>query len=403
MNEIHDISTLPLSRNSSGTGILLAALALLGLGTVMVYSASANLAVHSQWYNRQEIRHIGYAVVAAILMFTVWRVDYRWLYRSRFGYGLIIGAMVLSILLTAAVMVHGVGMEKKGAHRWLPLGLGLTFQPSELLKLISVIFLACWLGQPQRDTRSFTKAFLPAMAITLISVGAVVKEGFSLATIIGLTLGAVLLLSGIRWYYLFMLIPPAAAAAYFLVMRNPMRLGRITAFQHVWDASSATTYQARQSLIAIGSGGLWGKGIGNGALKLGFLPEANNDFIFAVLCEELGFFGAALLISLVAVILFLSWRIAARSKDRTGRILAGGMGVLIVVQALLHIAVNISAAPPTGTCLPLVSAGGTDLILGAISIAMIVSVSAHQDGDELLDGRRISSAARERSLQAAAR
>lgn len=377
-----DNLTLPLGRNWSGLGVLLAGLALLGLGTVMVYSACANLANPVPWYDRQEVRHVAYAFIAALLLFTLWRIDYRWFYRTRAGYGLVIAATAASLILCGLVMTS-LGVRINGASRWLRLGGGphsLTFQPSELVKVLSVVFLACWLGKEARDPRRFFRCFLPAMAMTLVFVGAVAKEDFSLAAVIGITCVAVMFLAGVRWYYLLLLLPAAGAAFWFLVVQDPSRWLRITAFLNPWDASSASTYQGRQALIAIGSGGMWGKGLGNGALKMGFLPEDSTDYIFSVICEELGFFGAALVLALVAVILFLSWRTAARSGDRTGRLLAGGMGVLAVVQALLHVAVNIGAAPPTGTSLPMISAGGTALLLGASSLAMIASVSAHQDG-----------------------
>jgi cell division protein FtsW len=398
-----EISTLPLSRNGSGLGILLAGLALLGLGTVMVYSACANLAAQAPWFERQEIRHVGFAVVSGLLMFTLWRVDYRWFYRSKVGYTLVIIALAASLAMCVMVMTK-LGVKINGASRWLRIGKGmysLTFQPSELVKLFSVVFLACWLGQPQRDTRRFFKVFVPAMGITLLCVGAVAKEDFSLAATIGITCVTVLFLAGVRWYYLLLLLPPAAGAVWLLVVKDPMRWARITAFLNPWNTAVANTYQARQALIAIGSGGVWGKGLGNGALKMGFLPEDSTDYIFAVICEELGFFGAAFVLGLVAVILFLSWRTAVRSGDRTGRLLAGGMGVLTVVQALLHVAVNAGSAPPTGTSLPLVSAGGTALLLGAVSLAAIVSVSAHQGGLQLEAGAalRDASPARQESAR----
>ena len=192
-----------------------------------------------------------------------------------------------------------------------------------------------------------------------------------------MTASAILVLAGMPWHYLLTLLGPAAAGFYLLVVRVPVRWARILAFVNPWDEASRWTYQVRQSLIAIGSGGMWGKGLGKGQLKLDFLPQDGTDFIFAVICEEMGFMGAVVLLTLIAVVLYLSWRVAARSRDGIGRLLAGGLGVLIVLQALVHVAVNIGAAPPTGMSLPLVSAGGTALLLAAVAMATIVSVSAH--------------------------
>ena len=370
--------------------MLLAGLALLGLGTVMVYSASANLGAPGEWVNRQEVRHIGYAVVSAMLMFALWRIDYRWLVASRAGFAAVTVGLIVSLGLALAVMVPGWGVEINGARRWFRLGSGphsLTFQPSELVKLASIVFLACWLGRPRDDARRFLRS-LVGILVVLLSVGAVVTEDFSVAVVIGMTTVAVLILAGVRWYYLTLLIAPSAAAVYFLIVQMPARWARITAFLDPWDQANPSSYHARQGLIAIGSGGLWGKGLGNGTLKLGFLPEDSTDFIFAVICEELGFFGAALVLGLIAVILVLSWRTAGRAEDRAGKLLAGGLGVLIVLQALLHVAVNIGSAPPTGTCLPLVSAGGTALVLGAAALALIVSVSARRGTSSPWDCRQ---------------
>ncbi len=378
-------STLPLRVNQTGSGLLLVAMALLAFGTVMVYSASAKVTLPGEGLARVDMRHAVYAVLAAMVLAVLWRVDYHVLARGK-GLASVAGfGLIASVVLSILVLIPGIGAEINGARRWFHFEVGslaVSFQPSELIKLSLVAFLACWLGRKGRDVRSFGKAFLPATAVIGVCVVLVMVEDFGTATVIGMTAVAVLVVAGVRWYYLLMLVPPAAAGFYFMVVCKEARWARIMAFIDPWNQDNWRTFQGRQALITIGSGGTWGRGLGNGQMKRGFLPEVNTDFVFAVICEELGFVGAGVLLGLIAMLLYFSWRSADSSSDKTGRLLATGIGTLIVVQALLHVAVNIGAAPPTGMSLPLVSAGGTALLLTAAAVAMIVSVTAHPSGSD---------------------
>jgi len=371
-----DISPAALRDNAAGSGLLGVGMGLLAVGVMMVYSASASVTAQTEWIHRQEIRHLLFAVAALAVMGLLWRMDYRRWARG----GAVMPAGILlaaAVVLTAGVMVPGLGVRINGARRWYRLGLGraaLSFQPSELLKLALVVFLACWLGREGRNNRSFKRTFVPAAGLLAVCAGVVATEDFGTAALIGLVTVVVLFLARVPWWHILTLIPPAAAGFYLLVVRVPSRWARIVAFIHPWRQTPAT-YQGRQALIAIGSGGLWGKGLGNGTLKLGFLPEDCSDFVFAVICEELGFFGAAMVLALLGLFLVLAWRVAVRS-DGVGRLLAGGLGAMIGLQSLLHVSVNVGSAPPTGVGLPLVSAGGTGLVATAAAVAMIISVSA---------------------------
>lgn len=371
---------LPLPDNAIGQGLLLVAMGLLALGAVMVYSASATVTSSSPWYHRIESRHLVFAALAAMTLLLLWRIDYRMLAA---GGALPLWATVLlavSFLLCIAVLIPGVGAEVNGARRWMRFGSGpyqLSFQPSELLKFSLLIFLACWLGNRAEQVHSFTRTFLPASAVIGLCVGVVVIEDFGTACLIGVAAGAMLLLAAVPWYYLLSYIPPAAAGFYVFVWTNPMRKARILAFVDPWNEASRWTYQIRQALIAVGSGGMFGKGLGSGQLKLGFVPEDSSDCIFSVICEELGFAGAALLMGLLAMMLYLSWRAGSKGPDKAGRLIAGGLGLLIVLQSLMHIGVNMGSLPPTGMNLPLVSAGGTALVVVAAAVGLMISVTAH--------------------------
>ncbi len=208
--------------------------------------------------------------------------------------------------------------------------------------------------------------------------GATITQDFGTSVVIGIAAVVTLLLAGLRLRHMLLMAAPAAMGAYLFVMRSPHRLARITAMGDIWSPTNPSAYQPRQSMLAILTGGWTGKGLGNGTLKLGFLPEDSTDFIFSVLCEEWGFIGAVGLLVLVMLWIRHSWQISLDAGDRFGQVLAGSLGFLIAAQALMHIAVDTVVLPPTGISLPFVSAGGTSLILMAGAAALIVSVSARQ-------------------------
>lgn len=370
--------------NPGGQGLLLVGLSLLAFGMVMVYSACMSVSEQREWYNRIEVRHILFALLAVLALGTLWRIDYHVLDRGRRLPVLAAVLLGTAIALCVAVLIPGIGAKINGARRWILIPLGpvpLSFQPSEIIKISMVLFLACWLGRRGEQIGSFRRTFLPAIGLIGICCGLVIIEDFGTACVIGVSGAVVLLLAGVPWHYLATLIPPAAGVFYLFVVREDYRWRRILAFVDPWDESTRWTYQVRQSLIAIGSGGLWGKGLGQGQLKLGFVPEDNSDFIFSVICEELGFIGAAIVLGLIAMLLYLVFRAVTRAGDRTGRLIAGGLGFVICFQALMHVAVNIGTAPPTGINLPLVSAGGTGLVLVAAALAAVISVTAHGHPD----------------------
>ena len=211
----------------------------------------------------------------------------------------------------------------------------------------------------------------------------VIKEDFGTAVLIGTAAVVVMFLAGVRIAYLASLLLPAAGAFYVFVVRDPHRWGRITAMLDPWSTTNAASYQAGQSLLTVMTGGYWGRGLGHGMLKRGFLPEGETDFIFSVFAEEWGLAGAILLIGLLLLWIWHARKAAVRSQDRFGRCLAGTLGFIIALQALMHIAVDLVAAPPTGIGCPFISAGGTRLITMSAATALILSVTAHRRADEV--------------------
>jgi len=381
---------LPLADNPAGQGLMLTTLALLALGVVMVHSAVASVAKPGPWYARADLRHTLFAALAVLTMVTLWRLDY---HRLAAGRRIpIIPAVLLAVALAAGalVFVPGLGKAIGGHARWLRFGpaqYAIGFQPSELIKVTLVVFLATWLGKETTEPRSFLKTFLPAALLIGLCAAVVITQDFGAAVIIVFAAGATLLLAGVPWAYLAAMIPPAVAAFYVMVVRDAHRWLRITAMLDPWSQANPSAYQPRQSLLAIMTGGWFGKGLGAGMQKLGYLPEDSTDFIFSVYCEEFGFLGAALLVGLMLMWLWHARKMVLAAGDHQGRLLAGALGFLVACQAVLHVAVDTAAAPPTGAAMPFISAGGTALLLLAAAVAMMVSVTAHppRPAGEMID------------------
>jgi cell division protein FtsW len=286
--------------------------------------------------------------------------------------------LLVAMTLAALVYVPGLGYARNGKLRWLKLGpapFGI-FQPSELLKIALLIFLAAWFSRQKTEARSFLTGFLPALGITGICIGLVVTEDLGTAVIIAVAVWLTMLIAGVRWYALAGLFAAGAGGFWYFVSTDPRRMARIDAMIDPWCLTNPSAYQPRQSLLAILTGGWFGKGLGRGIVKQQYLPERSTDFIFASFSEEWGFVGAMLLMGLVIMWIWFARKSATNASDRFGFILAGALGTMIAIQMVLHIAVDTVAAPPTGMSFPFVSVGGTALLVTAGAASLIVSVSA---------------------------
>ena len=378
--------------NPTGQALMLGSLGLLGLGVVMVHSATASVVSSGNWYARVDVRHTIFALAAALVLCAGWVVDYRWLLgKRRFGrIGLgepdrfpVIPACLLAAALVCGVLVFvsGVGYAAGGRARWIRFGparYAIGFQPSELIKLSLVIFLAAWLSRPGTDRRSFHKTFLPAVALIGVCAVLVVTQDFGTAVLICISAAAVLMLAGVRWCHLASLGAAGLGAGSLFVLLSPFRMARIMALLDPWSTTNPSAYQPRQSLLSILTGGYLGKGLGSGMIKRGFLPEGATDFIFATFAEECGLAGAMLLLGVVLIWIWQARKAASGAEDQFGRLLCGSLGFMIAFQILLHVAVDVVVAPPTGIGLPFVSAGGTGLLTSAAAAALIISVTARR-------------------------
>ena len=242
-----------------------------------------------------------------------------------------------------------------------------------------------FLTRPGVNVKKFTTV-LTVTILILICVGAVIKEDFGTGVIIAVSAGIAMFIAGVPWYYFAVGIPAAGYAGYKLMLSAPYRVARWQAMLDPWDVTNDASYHPRQSILAVLSGDWTGAGLGSGVRKMGFLPEDSTDFIFAIISEETGLAGTTLIALVLIGILWLSFTAARHAKDPLGRVMAAALGSMLVLQAGMHMAVNLNLLPPTGIALPFISAGGTGLTIMSLAVAMIVSISSRPD-DKILEER----------------
>lgn len=382
--------------------LTLCVLALLCLGAVMVQSASTSLSGEVKWaWSERGSRNLIYAVAAFITFLAVGHLDYASLARrtTAFWRSPVLWLMVAAAGACVAVLVPGIGKDVNGARRWILLG-PIQVQPSEIAKWATVVFLAWWLARPPADLSKFFSGFVP----TLIPVGLicllVVIEDFGTAALIGLCAVTMLLAGRVKLWHLAVVLPPALGAAFWFVRSEPYRWTRMTAFLDPWASPQGEGYHMVQSLLSFSNGGILGRGLGNGVQKLGYLPEDTTDFIFAVICEELGVFGAMLTVALYLGILYVAWQAIRQKHDDFGRLLAFGIGSMLGLQAAINMAVATVSVPTKGMSLPLVSAGGSGLVItcGALGLLYSVMRFEHHEGR----GERMEAGGREAAAPAGA-
>jgi len=359
------------------------------LGVVMVYSASARPDVQPDWrqfWRYASLRQIAFVPPAILAMFLASCCPLRW-WRINNRYWISPATVLLAValVLLILVLVPGIGLEVNNARRWIRLGgesYGLGFQPSELAKMALVIFLAGFYSRPSPpgseagvQARSFRRGFLPPAVIVAVLACLIAKEDFGTGALVALVGVLMMGVGGTRLIHLLSLLPPAVLAFYLFVYRIPWRWERFSAFLNPQAHLSGSAYHARQSQIAIASGGWRGLGLGHGIQKYGYVPEDTTDFIFAIIGEELGLIGCALVIGAFIILLILAWKIVAKTPDLLGRLLAFGLGATIGLQAIIHIGVDAGVLPTKGISLPFVSAGGTGLVLMCVAIGLIMSVA----------------------------
>jgi cell division protein FtsW len=340
--------------------------ALLATGFVVLYSAS--MVQHGAADLLHQLVWGGLGLVACV---AVASLDYRWLR------GVVWVLLGLSLVLLVLVFVPGLGSRSHGASRWLRLG-GLRFQPSELAKVALIIALARYGERWQQQMRSFRcGVVLPGLFIGATLALIFLEPDWGTTILLATVGAAMLLLAGARWAHLVPLGVLSAATLVIGLLHNPVRWRRMLAFLHPEQYKDGVGYQAYQAMIALGSGGWLGVGLGNGRQKLGFVPEQHTDFILSVIGEELGLIATlAVLVALLVLVLcglFIAWR----SREPFGFLLASGISLMIGLQAAIHIGVVTSSLPNKGLPLPFISYGGSNLLVMLISVGLLLSVARH--------------------------
>ena len=368
------------SRRYDSATVLLAGL-LMTLGAVMVYSASVSLTggepTWRQWWNTP-LRQSVFALVGFGVMLWVAHLDYRLWIWEKSGDGWWAGALyILALGCLIAMLIPGVGVSALGARRAIVVlrsPLTLSFQPAELAKVIMVVWLAALLTRPQLDLSSFRYGFAPAIGSAGLLVLLTGIEDYGTAALMGVIAVAMLLMAGARWWHLIGTGLVGLLAGAGLLMMRPHRLQRVLTWISEEPDPAREGYHITQSLIAIGSGSWWGRGLGAGVQKYGYLPQDNNDFVFAILCEELGIVGGIAVIVLFLLLLWRGWRISRLALDPFGRLLAAGITLLICLQAAFNIGVVTNSVPTKGISLPFVSAGGSGVLFLGIAVGLLASV-----------------------------
>ncbi len=348
------------------TTLLFCVAGLLALGTVMLYSAS--MADKGTHYLTMQLLWCGLGLIGCLLMASL---DYRWLKKLAWP------LFALAIFLLALVLVPHVGLKLNGARRWFRLPFGnARFQPSEVGKIVLIIVVAWYGDRYQRKMGTWTKGiFIPGAFIGLLLGLIFIEPDRGTTILMGGVVGAMLLLAGVRWRCL---VPPVIAGAAFLaasILRDPMRSKRIFAWLNVEQHKMDVGLQANEAMLALGSGGWTGLGLGNSRQKLGFLPFHNTDFILPIIGEELGLIATLLVVVAFLLIVVSGFYIAQHSSDTFGLLLASGITLLIGLQALFNIGVVTSVLPNKGLPLPFISYGGSNLLMMLTSVGLLISVA----------------------------
>ncbi len=367
---LKDKTNATMKRGPLDLPFLLLTLLLLTIGVVMVLSASfarAYDAGKSPTY--YFIRQLVFAASGVVLMLIVSFFPVRFFrYMSR-------PLMLLSLVMLALVPYLGTGQEEVGSNRWFDLGF-TTFQPSEIAKVAVILFLATMICIYRDKMKTFKYGVIPFVVVLGLVVFLLVLEPHISASVIIIAVGAIMMFAGgTKWQYFAVVITVAGIAGVIVVTKMPYVSSRITIWLDPFSDPRDKGFQIIQSLYAIGSGGLLGLGLGQGRQKYLYLPEEHNDFIFSVVCEELGLVGALLILALFALLIIRGYWLALHARDRFGALVIIGIVSLLALQVILNVSVVTNLLPCTGISLPFFSYGGTALWIQLVEVGIVLSIS----------------------------
>ncbi|MBO8128611.1 MAG: stage V sporulation protein E [Peptococcaceae bacterium] len=355
--------------------LFITVLVLLSIGLVMILSASeySTMVYYGDsfyFFKRQLV----WALIGLTLMFVTMNIEYwKW---QRYA----IYLLGLALVLLVVVLIPGIGVESHGARRWIGLG-PLTFQPSELIKLCLIIFLAFGLARNRHHIHNFRKGILPFLVFLAVAAGLILMQpDLGTAVTLAGTVFIMLFVAGARLSTMVGLGITGLGLVAAAIVMAPYRMQRFLAFLDPWKDPQDTGFHIIQSLYALGSGGLFGVGLGQGKQKYLYLPEQHTDFIFAVIGEELGFIGASFVMLLFIFLIWRGLRIAVMAPDPFASLLATGITSGIGLQSIINIGVVTGSMPVTGITLPFISFGGTSLIFTLIGVGILLNISRYSVG-----------------------
>ena len=316
-------------------------------------------------------RQFLWSVAGLVIMYLVSRISYKTIYENS------LKLMIITIVLL--VLVPIIGIEANGAKRWLGVG-AMSFQPSELAKFSIIVFLARSLSVNEDGLKTFVKGFLPyILIIGFLALLVFIEPHLSGAIVIVLTGCVILWVAGAKITHFLPVGLAGVFALFIAILIAPYRMARFTTFLDPFSDVADEGFQIVQSLYAIGSGGFWGLGLGQSRQKFLYLPEPQNDFIFSIICEELGFIGALLVVVLFVILIMKGIKISINAPDKFSSLLVAGIMGLIAVQVIINIAVVTSSIPSTGMPLPFFSYGGSSLVFILAEMGVVLSVSRECD------------------------
>lgn len=362
------------TRRSGDFMLVIVTMILVIFGVIMVFSASyySALSDYGDPYYFLK-REVVYAGIGVVIMLAVASMDYHWYKNLSWMF---FGTSVVLLMLVFTPL----GVTRNSATRWIGIG-NLTLMPGELAKICAILFVAFYLSSDQTRARSFKSGVLPLMGIGALYFGLIyMQPNLSTAITIFMIIVTMLFVAGAKIWHLFAVAGVGVLAGLFAIFVDPdggYRLARVTSFLNPFADPLGGGYQVVQSLYALGSGGLFGVGLGKSIQKNLYLPEAHNDFILAIIGEELGFIG---IMALLCCYIFLIWRaahIAMNAPDLYGTLIASGVAMMLGIQVLLNVATVTSSMPPTGITLPFISYGGNAIWMFMAAMGLLISISRH--------------------------
>lgn len=357
--------------------LLLVTISLVVIGTVMIYSSSSIIAMEKYGDGYHYIKkQILFVLIGLGVIIGISRLPYHYWKRAAYP------GMLISIALLSLLIIPGFGAKVSGATRWLRAG-GVSFQVSELVKIMLVIFLAHYLTKKIGRVKEFSRVFVVPLVIMMVIVGLVLcQPDFGAAVIMVVVFMLMFYLAGSRIVYLAGLVAAVIPVGVVLIIHESYRMQRLMSFLNPWEDPTRTGFQIIQSFISFGSGGTFGVGLGNSMQKLFYLPEPHTDFILSVIAEEGGFVGVVIVLVLFCILIIRGFMISFNCADLFGMLLASGLTTVIALEAFINMAAVMGLIPTKGLVLPFLSYGGTSLMMCMVTVGILLNISSYQERDE---------------------